>query len=253
MIDLQEQKFHCIFGSVSCQIINSDTDFSRIEHTIIESTYVTMDLYENKKSKESYFLICIETHSGPIMIIIFEKQILLIILQKYFPKFNLLPKFISPKVQNSLKNYINIDQNSTNKYCLFFDKINFEEIRINVNFKYWSIIKKCLLMHLLSISCYNEAIKDKVKDFSENTENINKTTYPTTLKESEYIMLGSIASTNSSLINLAYHINKKKIFVIKIFHHQEISKLREREGRILSNLSFPFIPKIIGYIDKKKH
>ena len=248
MTNLQEQKFHCIFGNVSCQIINSDTDFSLIDQKIIESTYVTMDLYENKKSKKSYFLICIETLSGPIMFIIFEKDILLI--QKYFSKFNLLPKFISPKVQNSIENYININQNSTNKYCLFFNKINFEEIRINVNFEYWSIIKKCLLMHLLSISCYNETIKDKVKDFMENTENINETIYPT-MKESEYIMLGSIASTNSSSINLAYHINKKKLFIIKIFHHQEISKLREREGRILSNLSFPFIPKIIGYIDNK--
>ena len=240
--EYQNLRFQEIFGDFTFHFIDSTSkEIPIIKSKNNEKINITIDIYKNYQIQ--YFLVCVDS-----MMIILKNDFNLF--KQYFSIFNNENTYIFPDVEEIISEYIKININKIN-HIDFYDT-NKITIKRGPGFNIWSIIKKCMWRHLF-LKSYYETFKERIID--ENlilndffpAHNENQSNIPI-INEDEYIVIGRVASTNSSLIKLAYKIEDKKLFVIKYFKND---KLRNREKRNLLNLSFPFLPIFYGIIKDK--
>lgn len=112
--------------------------------------------------------------------------------------------------------------------------------------KFWDIVSRSIAGYLIQKG-YSKK-RDRFGRFlnDETKESIVK------FDNDDFIYLRGIGNGSSGLAQLAYHIEKEEIFIIKDFYTSDGTKNQNREINNYESISYPLISQYFGTIDKNE-
>lgn len=201
----------------------------------------------------SYFVFCIEE-----MLIVINIEHLSLLNDYFINNRNLKFFFINnaeknianhsdPNIHNIFYNIIK--DKKSNEDLDTIKSLEWSEIKFAINKKdsnkFADVIKESFLIYQIVKSFYKTYCNRFDNYFKDKESQIKLDK----LKEDEYDVLKSVGSGSGGFVKLFYYIEKKFLFVGKIYNvspSDEPDKLREREMTNLENISHPNIPKFYG-------
>ena len=215
-----------------------------LQQKIIQSKVIVIDTYS--KDNYQYFIICFDNNNN---LIFFDKS-LENILNTVLSKIDVTKIFIIPKPRDNFQHYfdsINLQKDTTQAQEFAEEIINFKNVfKIERQYNdavnmFWKIINPCLSGYIIRKS-YIHSYNNRFDIFMEDIE---KSKELNIYDENEFISLITVGMTVTSSIDLYYHNENGKLFVIKkIFKDNE--KLGNREINNYANIYHPLMPKYYG-------
>lgn len=238
---IKNQSFYLIsenFDMTTNQQLYIDFKLSEV---IIVNQYII-----NKKTKEIKYIISFEKS-----IIFISKDSLKLLL----PLFSTNPviKICFLQAKNIMKDNFNIFQykelifeedfqNNINEFNSFLVLKSLDKYSANI----WESIYPCIYGYLIQKS-YLNLNENRIEKFNNINCNITQISQ---INEDEYIKLGNKGIGSCFKVELIYHIERERFFLIKSQNgsdsEQESLKLKNREINCYKKLVHPFLPQFIG-------
>ena len=132
---------------------------------------------------------------------------------------------------------------------IFIDKFHVI-IENNESIKsFWKIIQPCIFGYLIKKS-FIQNEKNRLYDFLNKIE--EEKNKPKIFEENEFIFLDKLGLSETSIIQLYYHVESEKLFAIKKLHQKNLEKLIQRELDNYKCINFPFVPQFYGQVQDEE-
>ena len=220
----------------------NDDQFQNLNQTINSSKIIIIDDFEF--SNQKYFTICFDKK----LIIITKENISN--LKIFFLNNEDSTIYILTEKEIKLSVLLNFQ---TGKQVLYKNEVFQAEIKEFNRYlcvgnaelqEFWSKIQSCISGYLIK-SGYSESKKNRIQAYNY----FFNYTEPLQFPKSDFIILRTIGQNNSAL-KLIYHIEKEKLYVLKIYNNSyESEKLFNREKENYLSVHHPFLLKCLGCIE----
>lgn len=216
------------------------SDLNTINETVIQSKIIIIDKY--KKSENEFILVCFDY----------------ILVNINLNQFNLMNQFFKQNsdstlytlfrndptvISNIIKSNLYVDENDPIFQMEISNFSNYFSLKNPKLKKFWNVIKRPIIGFLIKksyINSYFDRIRNYEQLFNSNNEKIE-------INQENYINLRLLGNGSSSSVDLIYHIEKEKVFALKIFYNEnETEKLFDRENKNYLKVHHPLIARYYG-------